>query len=66
MWASHDQEFEGLDTGEFSEGMDSCLRRNDGMKVGFWGWGMVWERGAGDSSRGIGMGRGVGWGGVEG
>ena len=23
VWASHHQEFEGLDTGEFSEGMDS-------------------------------------------
>ena len=23
VWATHDQEFEGLDTGEFSGGMDS-------------------------------------------
>ena len=31
MQASHSSEFEGLDMGEFSGGMDSCLRRNDDM-----------------------------------
>ena len=57
----HPSEFEGLDMGEFSGGMDSCLRRNDGIG-GFRGWGVVGERGALDSSRGIGMGRGDGGG----
>ena len=37
VWTSHDQEFEGLDTGELSGGMDSCLRRND--DIGGWGGG---------------------------
>ena len=63
-WAALSPEFEGLDMGEFSGGMDSCLRRNDGMG-GFLGWGAVGERDALDSSRGIGMGR-RGGGGVAG
>ena len=37
----HPPEFEGLDMGEFSGGMDSCLRRNDG-KGGFLGVGGGW------------------------
>ena len=38
----HPSEFEGLYMGEFSGGMDSCLRRNDGkggvFRVGVAGW----------------------------
>ncbi len=45
--------------GDYSGGMDSCLRRNDGK-----GWvGMMggeWWAGVVDSSRGIGMERGWG------
>ena len=38
-------------------GMDSCLRRNDGIRWGGDGEGEWWD-GAIDSSRGIGMGGG--------